>query len=358
MRKLTEKTIIKKQAIRHLWFFVTERCNLHCSYCFYKHRTQNTSIDLEHIPLIFSCFEKACNAKFVISGGEALMNWPKTQQIIHYLRSIDRHKYILLQTNATLLDAEKIEYLAKNRVHIEIGLDGTVNSNIHRKGLAPHISRIEKNIRLAHRSNINIHATMTVCPDQTKKMYENFIYLLSLNIKKIEVTPAAFTNWKRADIYDFKKNYIKILKFAINNRITKVLGTEYDEPLKESSIDIILLPDGTILTNWALLSLTRKLKSAYSMFGITKNRLMVNNNCAIHSFAINKTGRNNTKHTTYREISNYYVKLAWNSFGPKEWKKSFSCYSEICVFLKRSHEKLLMIFKNRGKLSHTKKVLS
>jgi len=171
-------------------------------------------------------------------------------------------------------------------------------------------------------------------------MYENFIHLLGLNIKKIEVTPSAFTSWKKGDINRFKDNYIKILKFTINNRITKSLGTEYDQPLTQPNIDIILLPDGTILTNWALLSLTKRLKSRFALFTIEKNRIMVNNDCRLPSSVFRKKTTKDNNCLTYREISTSYVKLAWKNFGNNGWNKAFNCYSDICDFLKKIHQKL------------------
>ena len=329
-------------AIRHLWFFVTETCNLRCSYCFYRHRSKGKNLRLNYIPAVFDYFNNAGEAKFVISGGETLTDWPKTKQVIDCLRHLDGRKYILLQTNATLLDTSKIGFLKDRCVHIEVGLDGRGPANKHRKGLDPHLKRIEKNILLAGKIGINVHATMTVCPDQVRSMTENLLYLLGLNIKKIEVTPAAFANWKKEDAYAFKDIYLTIMKFLLKNRRTGIIGTEYDAPLKKNSIDIILMPDGTILTNWALLVLPKSLKSRYCMFKIINGQVMVNKDlpadfCADYEYLFKKQ-----LCTTYRELSTRYAQWAWRHLGTRRWQGSFRHYAEVCNFLKTVHQKLLI----------------
>ena len=342
MPELFNDNGFRNLSIRHLWFFVTETCNLRCSYCFYRHRSRRKNFRINYIPVVFDYFKNATDAKFVISGGEALTDWPTTKKVIDRLRGFDSRKYILLQTNATLLDASKICFLKDRRIHIEIGLDGRGPANKHRKGLEPYLGRIERNVLLAGKVGINVHATMTVCPDQVRSMPENLLYLLGLNIKKIEVTPAAFANWKKKDVCVFKDRYLMLVKFLLKNRMGGIIGMDYDAPLKKNGIDIILMPDGTILTNWALLALPKSLKSRYCMFKIINGQVMVNKDlpadfCADYEYLFKKQ-----LCTTYRELSTRYAQWAWRHLGTRRWQGSFRHYAEVCNFLKTVHQKLLI----------------
>lgn len=330
MHKIVRRTPATTQAVHHFWLFVTENCNLKCSYCFFRHRSQGNAFSPDMIPTVFEFFPRAREAKFVISGGEALTDWPKTQQVIDRLKAADGRKYLLLQTNATLLDPSRIEFLARRRVHIEVGLDGRGDANKHRHGLKPYLSRIEKNILLARKAGLNVNATMTVAPDQTASIHENFFYLLGLKIKRIEVTPAAFSGWNNKDAAVFKEKYVRLVECLLRNGLTAVLSTDYDAPLKETGCDIVLLPDGTILSNWALLALPKSLKSRYCACRIAGGRL----------FANTPPGPKG-HYSTYRELSTRYVKLAWRHLGIKGWQSGYDHYADICASMKKTHQKLL-----------------
>ncbi len=325
----------RKLSISHLWLFLTEKCNLGCSYCFYRHRSSKQKFNTGFINTIYDYFKNAKFAKFVISGGEALIDRKMTKNVIKRLRALENQKYILLQTNATLLDASMIHFLKNYNISLEIGLDGKNIANKHRKGIYPHLDRIKNNILLSRKLGINVHATMTVCPDNADKIFENFIFLLGLKIKKIEITPAAFTKWGENETALFKDNYRRVLKFACDNKLTNFIGIEYDRPIRANCTDLVVLPDGIVLPNWALLSLTKKLKSEYALFRLNDDSIHLKNSRLLQDLLADN------RFSTYRRLSTSYAKLAWQHLKMRDWSNSFSNYSDICTFIEKAHQGLL-----------------
>jgi uncharacterized protein len=118
---------------------VTNQCNLSCKYCyeFGEDRVANPEGKPEYMPeetaraaveylLANSPGRRAVHVTFF--GGETLLNFKVVRSTIEYARSRAREagKYIdfSLTTNATLLSAPVIDFLADNRVGITISIDG------------------------------------------------------------------------------------------------------------------------------------------------------------------------------------------------------------------------------------------
>ena len=142
-------SVFTKTRIKYLWIYVTDRCNLKCSYCFYKFRNGRSAIDINNIKLLFRRIPNLRHSEFVISGCEPLLEWSLTQRLIAYLKS-NFNNHIMLQTNATLLDSKKIKSLKNNNVSLELGLDGVLSTmSRQRINIDSYWGRIIKNINAA-----------------------------------------------------------------------------------------------------------------------------------------------------------------------------------------------------------------
>ena len=290
--------------IKYLWFFVTNRCNLRCNYCFYKNRKGKETFDLNNLKVLFRTFKNLKSSEFVISGGEPCLEWNLTCQIINYLR--ERYKnYILIQTNGVLLDKEKLKFLSNKNVGLEIGLDGTFSTVLKSRGCSEQFfERIVETIGLAKHYKLNVYSTMTVLPEITKKLFDNFNFLVSLGFKKIEITPAAFEKWGDKDVQIFINEYKKIVQRLISNKQLHLISTGYDKPLGKMAVDLICLPNNTIMTNWALLSAPPKKIAQYSMFWIDNGRVLLNKDFLYNYFKKYLNLFSNEKNITYRDFSN------------------------------------------------------
>ena len=114
-----------------LW--LTERCNLHCSYCYagaeragqdMAFATAKAAIDhLAGHPL-----------KIQFAGGEPLLNLPLAEEICRYVREERIDATFQLQTNGTLLSREKARTLARLGISVGVSLDGVPAVNDRTRG--------------------------------------------------------------------------------------------------------------------------------------------------------------------------------------------------------------------------------
>ena len=125
----TLRLFYKKFKLKYFWIFLTEKCNLHCSYCFYKYKDNSTTIHIKDFYAIMNILPMEKDSEFVISGGEPLLEFNLVKKIIKRVRKCYPLNYILLQTNGILLNKDIIQTLRKYNVNIEIGLDGSFYSN-------------------------------------------------------------------------------------------------------------------------------------------------------------------------------------------------------------------------------------
>lgn len=268
--------------IRNVFIYITEQCNLNCDYCYFHHKKFNRKLNLRIVSSFLKLFlnhPKKNNIHFIISGGEPFLSWRLLQNTVHYIKEHFRENRIHIQTNGTFLDLKKVLFLKKRGVGIEFGIDGDLDSTVkHRKNLTLNkYKKLCKNIEICVRLNIPVSATMTVHPKETEKMLKNFAYLVSLGIKNIDITPAAFMGWNKYTISRFKENYIQIVK-RIPSIGKKFLYIAEDTSAYPFSWDFSIGYDGNILPGDVYLCLPQELKTKYSIVTFQEETAQLNSN--------------------------------------------------------------------------------
>lgn len=128
-------------------FEVTDSCNLNCVYCGYGelfqsfdergHSNLNIDYATKFINYIFDQKIKSEKNKLMIGfyGGEPLMNIDFIKQIVERTNQLNidgkLHIEYSMTTNATLI-YKYIDFLASNKIHLTISLDGNENNHSYR----------------------------------------------------------------------------------------------------------------------------------------------------------------------------------------------------------------------------------
>lgn len=108
---------------RMLVLLPTLRCNLRCTYCFAGHgNTADMSRDTMHAAL--ALLPANTQASIGFFGGEPLLNWDLLADAVALARSRFSYPSFALTTNATLLAAEHVEFLARHNFSLIVSLDG------------------------------------------------------------------------------------------------------------------------------------------------------------------------------------------------------------------------------------------
>jgi uncharacterized protein len=121
--------VISDKPLKMLVLSLTGRCNFACKYCYAEAHPQDMmSLDTAVQAVDLAA---ASGEPFVLqfSGGEPLMAYDVMQKIIQYVDQRRIRAIMQLQTNASLLNLERVSYLRQAKVGIGISLDGRPKIN-------------------------------------------------------------------------------------------------------------------------------------------------------------------------------------------------------------------------------------
>ena len=195
-----ENYIKEGRMLQHLRLNVTEACNLRCSYCYERvsdvwnqRRVMSWEVAKKAIDQFLFYIKK--NEKERISvrffGGEPLLNWDLIEKSMDYIKSNlpeDIQVNYIINTNGTLIDDSRAEFLEKNNISVSLSVDGV--KDIHDKfrvypngtGSFDIVDR-KMNHLIAHRCRFNLSV---VCTEETLKRLPDFIDYISEKQKKCD----------------------------------------------------------------------------------------------------------------------------------------------------------------------------
>lgn len=121
---------------------LTESCNYNCYFCRYaNHRQQDNGICVDDVKsILYQCVEYnrkhgIQNMNVIFHGGEPLLyGQERIEEIINYENELRENDFVIsntIQTNASLIDEEWIDFFAKNNFSVGISLDGPIGMNGH-----------------------------------------------------------------------------------------------------------------------------------------------------------------------------------------------------------------------------------
>ena len=114
----------------NLCIWMTEACNLNCSYCYERH--QPVAFDIERVQdTVLRLFTddqmnlKAPRHRISFFGGEPLLEYENMVAFIEWLETtIPKPFDYGITTNGTLIDEEKAQYLASKHFGMLFSIDG------------------------------------------------------------------------------------------------------------------------------------------------------------------------------------------------------------------------------------------
>ena len=174
---------------------VTNQCNLSCSYCYEygedriaesegKTRFMDEETARHTVDFLLAQSPGRRGVHLTFFGGETLLNFKVVKSTIEYARkrAAEEGKYIdfSMTTNATMLNAEIINFLAENNVGVTVSIDGPKESNdrfrVFAGGqgsydvIAPKIKELIR----SHRSRpIGARVTLTAQAADVKSIYRH-----------------------------------------------------------------------------------------------------------------------------------------------------------------------------------------
>lgn len=119
------------EEIRSLILRITERCNLHCAYCYAAGSCKTAADMTEEIALhaVSLCCPTGGSLNIQLTGGEPLLNLPVIEAVYAFGEKTGRKLRLSVQTNGTLLTPEICRRLAAMKCAVGVSLDGPREAN-------------------------------------------------------------------------------------------------------------------------------------------------------------------------------------------------------------------------------------
>ena len=185
------KQSIKKTNIgmnnNRLVLLLTNACNLGCIYCYAQEAHSKEKLTYEQV--VNSVDYVLDNNPFeqkhftFIGGGEPLVNWELLEKSIKYIRGKAANAHIGVQTNATLLDSGKIEWLIGEKVDIGCSFDILPEIQNRQRPYAHRnegsFEAVDRNIRELVCKGAVPGIRTTIMPEVCSKMPEMVEYILT-----------------------------------------------------------------------------------------------------------------------------------------------------------------------------------
>ncbi len=164
---------------------ITNKCNLHCSYCYERHlNTDYGCIDSETKLKIAEFVNRQANAGTVyLFGGEPLLY---KDTVKYYCENIMAQQFVIT-TNGTLLDEEFIKWCADRKIIINMSHDG-----IECTERGADVELLNSNLKLLLKYQPETLVQLVYTEETLPKLYDNIVYLKNLGVKKVSAAMDAF----------------------------------------------------------------------------------------------------------------------------------------------------------------------
>lgn len=187
---------------------LTEKCNLACGYCLAGASQRMPHMDEE---VALRAIDRAFAIRqhegftFEFSGGEPFLRYALMQRLVDYIRDHpargDRAAYVAIQTNGTLLDAERVRWMRDAGVIVGLSLDGNPASHNQSRPQVnggESFSKVMRGIDLMQRAGIGFGALLVLNRSNIGDAEAMIDFLVDNGIEHIKLNPVAYLGTARA----------------------------------------------------------------------------------------------------------------------------------------------------------------
>jgi len=222
---------------------VTERCNLGCVYCLAGTAANMPRMNAETahraVNLAFEMAE-AEEFAFELSGGEPFLEFPLMQEIVQHIHRRQeedgRSVSINVQTNCTLLDTDRVRWLADNAINVGISIDGSPRSHDRSRPLLGgkgSFCKVIEGIDLMQRAGVSFGALVVLNRWNIHEPRELADFMVENGIYGFKLNPVAYLGTARSTWTDIGVTSAEVIDYTQN--LARLVGHE-GYPLRESNL--------------------------------------------------------------------------------------------------------------------------
>lgn len=206
--------------MKNFVLYITQKCNLNCSYCFVKQKNQHIPIK-EYIDYMKKETQKKEQIWVHFFGGEPLLNFEGIQEVVNSMKNYNvRYK---ITTNGTLLNQENVQFFKEHNFEVKISIDGTKESHNRTRKFKNHKGSwdaVVEGIHLIKKSNITFDLHMTYHPKYSE-LFEGLKSMMEFKPRFVIFYPL-YEQIEKKEEENIKKEFKKLGKWYINKIKTQV----------------------------------------------------------------------------------------------------------------------------------------
>lgn len=214
--------------------YLTDYCNLKCSYCYLGDEKKLNFLDIskleKSIDFIIKNNKEGETIYLTFLGGEPLLSKDLIYEAVNiiknkYSKHSDLFKY-RITTNCTLIDDEIIKFFEENKFNVRVSIDGDeYTHNLNRVSMNKNINyeTILNNIKKIQNSKIEHSIRMTITENTIELLYKNILYFYNLGFKSYCLGFDTFAIWSEKKLEEMNTQLLKVADFYID----KLENNEY-----------------------------------------------------------------------------------------------------------------------------------
>lgn len=205
---------------------LTNDCNLSCKYCYSVRNKERMSLAVAAKALKMAYSLSFKKIMIVFFGGEPLLEWGLLKQVVRISRVYSKDTEYILSTNALLLDEEKLDFIQRTGIKLQLSIDGppavqdASRVDLARRGTSGLVSRVLPLVK-KRGAALRAHLRLTATPETAGRLSECVDYFIrqGLGDRIIYVDlEVVSSRWKERDIRLFSTELAKIEKTIIRRR--------------------------------------------------------------------------------------------------------------------------------------------
>ena len=209
--------------------YLSTRCNLRCKFCYITDsNTPMIGPDINRTMQTIAWFleqnagvDKSRKRQITFYGGEPLFEWEDLQKTVIETRRIWPSIKVdfSIVTNCTLLTEDKIDWILKNGVGIQVSIDGlpeaqdTFRVDAAGKGSSGVV--FENAVQLLKRKpNLNVRST--IAPETVHLLYDSVIHFYDMGFKNILPVHASGVSWTTDALDEYERQLMRVTEWWLD----------------------------------------------------------------------------------------------------------------------------------------------
>lgn len=210
--------------MRAINIFVTEKCNMSCSYCYEGKQKRNGSLNQKMIIQIISFLKKYGKKSKQIHvhfhGGEPFLAFEQMFCLVEEMEKLSMNFSYSITSNGTMISDEHINWMILHKISLSISIDGTKKINdkyrLDYAGNSTH-KKVLTTINKCTEKGLYVKIRMTIKPTTVSELQSSVFYLIKMNCYDIVAMPDLYDkNWTTKHILTLEKCLLEIYTELLN----------------------------------------------------------------------------------------------------------------------------------------------